>query len=160
MSGQHRSRARRGAVVGAILGALEDGPNHGYGIMDKLEGLSEGRWRPSPGSVYPALGRLEHKGLIAEVPDSDPKEFEITDEGRTWLKEKGAALTRDGSPFPSGESHGLRGAVSQLAGAAKQVGRYGSEAQRQAAIELVEATTRKLYASMAEAPAEETETDE
>ena len=153
MSGPHRSRARRGAVIAAILGALKDGPSHGYGIMDRLENQSEGRWRPSPGSVYPTLGRLTSKGLIEAVEGTDPKEFQLTEEGNAWLEDhSGAAGPGEGMPWSAGQGQGLRSAVSQLAGAAKQVGRFGSDNQRKQAQELVEETTRLIYALLAQAP--------
>ena len=160
MSGQHRSRARRGAVIAAILGALKDGPSHGYGIMDRLENQSEGRWRPSPGSVYPTLGRLANKGLIEAVEGTDPKEFQLTEDGSAWLEDhSGAAGPGEGMPWSAGQGQGLRSAVSQLAGAAKQVGRFGSDSQRTQAQELVEETTRLIYALLAQAPDNEVENE-
>lgn len=167
MSGQHRSRARRGAVIAAILGALKDGPSHGYGIMDRLENQSEGRWRPSPGSVYPTLGRLSKRGLIEAVDSTDPKEFRLTEEGQAWLEEHadGKFGDNDGMPWSpgQGQGQGLRSAVSQLAGAAKQIGRFGSDEQRDQAKELLEETTRNIYALLAQTPAQpdpEDETDD
>ena len=46
-------RARRGDVRSAILGLLAEEPMHGYQIISELERRSDGRWRPSAGSVYP-----------------------------------------------------------------------------------------------------------
>ncbi len=153
MSGPHRSRARRGAVIAAVLGALQDGPSHGYGIMDRLENQSEGRWRPSPGSVYPTLGRLASKGLIEVVTATEPKEFQLTDEGRAWLdSHSDSAEPGEGMPWSAGQGQGLRSAVSQLAGATKQVGRFGSDDQRKQAQELIEESTRLIYALLAQQP--------
>lgn len=154
MGGPHRSRARRGAVIGAILGVLKDGPKHGYGIMDELESKSEGRWRPSPGSVYPTLGRLVHKGLITEVESTDPKEFKLTEAGSQWLE---ANADREGMPFTEGSSNSLRGSVAQLVGAAKQLGRHGTDEQRTAANLIIEQAARSLYAMLAAAPTETAE---
>ncbi|MBX7161283.1 MAG: PadR family transcriptional regulator [Acidimicrobiia bacterium] len=39
-----------------------DGPAHGYELIQRLETKTEGRWRPSPGSVYPQL--LADDGLL------------------------------------------------------------------------------------------------
>ena len=63
--GGRRSRARRGDVRAAILLLLAEEPRNGYGLMQEIEHRSEGAWRPSPGSVYPALAQLEDEGLIA-----------------------------------------------------------------------------------------------
>ena len=60
----HRQRARRGAVRGAILRLLAERPMHGYELIGELEERTGGRWRPSPGSVYPTLAQLEDEGLV------------------------------------------------------------------------------------------------
>jgi hypothetical protein len=54
-----RGRARRGDVRAALLVLLEEEPRNGYGLMQEIERRSQGAWRPSPGSVYPALQQLE-----------------------------------------------------------------------------------------------------
>jgi hypothetical protein len=46
-------RARRGDIKFLILEVLAEGPRHGYDIIVELENKSNGRYRPSPGSVYP-----------------------------------------------------------------------------------------------------------
>jgi DNA-binding PadR family transcriptional regulator len=58
----------------------------GAQIIDEIERLSMGFWRPSPGSVYPALEELESEGLIriARV-EGTKKYYEITESGRTLL---------------------------------------------------------------------------
>jgi hypothetical protein len=58
------SRARRGDVRAALLVLLAEEPRNGYGLMQEIESRSEGAWRPSPGSVYPALQQLEDEGLV------------------------------------------------------------------------------------------------
>ena len=62
---EFRQRARRGAVRGAILRLLAERPMHGYELITELEERTGGRWRPSPGSVYPALAQLEDEGAGA-----------------------------------------------------------------------------------------------
>jgi transcriptional regulator len=47
-----------------ILKALSLGPNHGYGILLRIEQTSRGLLSLEQGSLYPALNRLEHKGLL------------------------------------------------------------------------------------------------
>ncbi len=61
-------------------------PLHGYGIMQKVEGLSGGRIMLGPGTLYGALGNLSAAGLI-EPCDGDTgnprrKEYRITPRGR------------------------------------------------------------------------------
>ena len=57
-------RARRGDVRAALLVLLAEEPRNGYGLMQEIEARSDGAWRPSPGSVYPALSQLEDEGLV------------------------------------------------------------------------------------------------
>src|SRR6185312_13601904 len=60
----HGRRMRRGDVRAAILLLLEEEPRNGYQVMQELESRSGGVWRPSPGSIYPALSQLEDEGLV------------------------------------------------------------------------------------------------
>lgn len=48
-----------------ILKALSLGANHGYGVLLRIEATSGGVLSLEQGSLYPALNRLEHRGLIA-----------------------------------------------------------------------------------------------
>ncbi len=50
-----------------ILLALGDGASHGYAIGKAVEHRSDGRLRPTTGSLYQALRRLHNDGLIAEA---------------------------------------------------------------------------------------------
>lgn len=56
---------RRGDVRIALLVALLDGPAHGYELIQRLEAKTEGRWKPSPGSVYPQLQMLADEDLLS-----------------------------------------------------------------------------------------------
>src|SRR5438445_11234913 len=58
-------KARRGDIRTAALLLLAEEPRNGYQIMQEVEERSEGVWRPSAGSVYPALQLLEDEGLIS-----------------------------------------------------------------------------------------------
>src|SRR5438046_864178 len=57
-------KVRKGDVRAAALALLAEGPRNGYQIIQEIAERSQGIWRPSPGSVYPALQRLEDKGLV------------------------------------------------------------------------------------------------
>jgi DNA-binding PadR family transcriptional regulator len=68
----------------AVLGLLRDGPRHGYDLKKHLASL--GFLRVSFGSLYPALRRLEKRGLIEAVRASGTrKAYRVTDEGRAEL---------------------------------------------------------------------------
>lgn len=151
--GGHRSRARRGAVAEGVLLVLADGPMHGYELIAELEQRSEGRWRPSPGAMYPALGRLESRGLIAGVGDEEGKRrYELTDEGRQRVERRDPDAPLPWTEEMGGSGGSLRSAVAELVGQAKQIGRFGTPEQQAAAAEVLADAKRRLYAVMADAP--------
>ena len=80
--GGGRGRRRRGDVRTALLLLLAEEPRNGYQLMQAIEELSGGRWRPSPGAVYPSLAQLEDEGLIRGVDRDGTKLFEVTDAGQ------------------------------------------------------------------------------
>ena len=55
----------RGTLDMLILKAVSIGPLHGYGILLRIQQISKERLEIQQGSLYPALYRLEHQGLIA-----------------------------------------------------------------------------------------------
>src|SRR5499427_10192462 len=77
--GRRGPRARRGDVRAAALLLLAEGPLNGYQIMQEIEKRSDGVWRPSPGSVYPALAQLEDEGLVRTQADGDRRSYVLTD---------------------------------------------------------------------------------
>jgi DNA-binding PadR family transcriptional regulator len=79
-------RAKRGDVRAAALALLAEEPKNGYQIIQEIGERSDGLWRPSPGSVYPALQQLEDEGLIrAEADDSGRRAYRLTDEGSSYV---------------------------------------------------------------------------
>jgi PadR family transcriptional regulator PadR len=56
--------AVKGHVDLLLLSTLEDGPAHGYRLVDTLRESSEGVFDLAEGTVYPALYRLERQGLV------------------------------------------------------------------------------------------------
>ncbi|TWE30115.1 PadR family transcriptional regulator [Prauserella muralis] len=59
--------AVRGHLDGMLLAVLEQGPLHGYGIIEALHQRSGGALDLPTGTVYPALRRLERAGWIDGV---------------------------------------------------------------------------------------------
>jgi len=62
------SRRRRG-LRPLIYHLLSQGPKSGAELMDEIERLSRGFWRPSPGSVYPLLEEMAHDGVVKRSSD-------------------------------------------------------------------------------------------
>src|SRR3954452_16191357 len=94
-------RLRRGDMKSALLIALEDGPGHGYEVIQRLEERTGGTWRPSPGSVYPTFQMLEDEGLVRSREEDGKRIYELTDEGREAAHERaqrpgGLPWERDG----------------------------------------------------------------
>ena len=61
-----------------ILELLTEQPMAGKEIIDKAIIQSEGKWRPSPGLIYPMLGRLLDEGLIDELENG---KYKVTKKG-------------------------------------------------------------------------------
>jgi PadR family transcriptional regulator PadR len=59
-----RAEALKGHLDGLLLAALENGPMHGYGVIERLREGSDGLIDLPTGTVYPALHRLERAGLV------------------------------------------------------------------------------------------------
>jgi DNA-binding PadR family transcriptional regulator len=60
-----RAEELKGHLDALLLAALEDGPRHGYAVMEALRRSTGGRLDLPTGTIYPALRRLEAAGLIA-----------------------------------------------------------------------------------------------
>ena len=151
--GRGRGRARRGDVRTAVLLLLAEEPRNGYEIMQEVEHRSEGVWRPSPGSVYPALAQLEDEGLIRSQEIDGRKVFVITDEGSALLAQRGSERAAPWEQMSSdaGEEHAQLGKlIREVAYAFAQLARTGSEAQLAAAREVLVQTRRELYRILAD----------
>lgn len=97
-----------------VLAALLDGPLHGYGIINRAQGLSGGRVRLAAGTLYTALDRLRDAGLAEvdreEIVDGRARRYyRLTGAGREALRAEAArmaaaarlVLDRAGSPQPA-----------------------------------------------------------
>jgi len=71
-----------------ILSLLKEESMTGKEIIDRATVQSSGKWKPSPGLIYPLLGRLLDEGLIEEKED-----------GRYTITNKGLAITEDLESF-------------------------------------------------------------
>ena len=89
----------QGTLDMLILKAVSLGALHGYGILLRIQQISKDRLEIQQGSLYPALYRLEHQGLIAaEWGESDNKRkakfYHLTAGGRRRLREEAASWNR------------------------------------------------------------------
>jgi DNA-binding PadR family transcriptional regulator len=147
-----RGRKRRGDVRLALLLLLAEEPRNGYQLMQTIEERSGGRWRPSPGSVYPTLAQLEDEGLIRGLERDGAKLFEITDQGRERLAESKV----DPAPWAEEEDpdapdlHRMASLIIQIGKAAWQVAQEGDERQAEQAYQTLAETRRALYRILAQ----------
>ena len=87
-------------------------PQHGYGIMQMAEKLSNGRVRLAAGTLYGALSTMSEKGWIRLLPveeGSRKKEYQLTDEGLRILKneiERLRELAANGDLVLGGNNNG------------------------------------------------------
>lgn len=79
-----------------LLGVIAAGPQSGYGLKKMFNASPASVYQPSPGALYPALRRLEHRGLLqAEKKVSSGRRalrlYHVTDAGRAahldWLRQ-------------------------------------------------------------------------
>ena len=149
----HRQRARRGTLRLSVLMLLNERPMHGYELITELESRSGGRWRPSAGSIYPALNRLEEGGLITSAEEAGKRQFSLTDRGREALTELRDAQDDD-APAPwddqgTGSRGELRRHVSELVSQARQIGRFGTADQIDRTRTILTDTIQQLYTVLA-----------
>jgi DNA-binding PadR family transcriptional regulator len=146
-------RMRRGNVRAAVLLLLEEGPRNGYQLMQELEQRSDGAWRPSPGSMYPALQLLADEGLIRGEARDGGNVFELTDSGRQHIEENrerlGTPWEQVGEPVSDGVQQ-LSKVLGEVVVAAKQVVHAGTDAQAKEAAEILAETRRSLYRLLAD----------
>jgi DNA-binding PadR family transcriptional regulator len=157
-------RVRRGDVRAAILDLLAEGqPWNGYQIIQEIGARTQGVWRPSAGSVYPALQQLEDEALIrAEAAGEDRRRmYTLTDEGRAYVEEHADELKASWDAVTGSVDDAevqLHHTMKQVFVAVTQVAQAGSAAQVQQAGKILADTRRALYRILA-ADGEDAEED-
>ena len=89
----------QGTLDMLILKAVSLGPLHGYGILLRIQQISKDRLEIQQGSLYPALYRLEHQGLIAAsganpTTSARRRYYRLTATGAASCRRRRAAGTR------------------------------------------------------------------
>jgi PadR family transcriptional regulator PadR len=89
----------QGTLDMLILKAVSLGPLHGYGVLLRIQQISKDRLEIQQGSLYPALYRLEHQGLIvSEWGESENKRkakyYRLSAAGRRQLQEEASRWNR------------------------------------------------------------------
>lgn len=104
-----------------ILNLLDEGPRHGYDLMQALSDRTGGTYTPSAGTVYPRLSKLEDDGLVTKTVDGRKTVYEITDAGRAEVAARSgdlagieAGLTDSVRLIADGVRAGVREAMKSL----------------------------------------------
>jgi DNA-binding PadR family transcriptional regulator len=162
--GRRGGRAKRGDVRAAALALLAEEPMNGYQIIQQISERSGGLWRPSPGSVYPALAQLEDENLVVlQATAGERRAYALTDAGREYVAGHAEELKAPWSAVSGDAANAaadMRALVRQVHVAAFGVLSAGTESQMAQARKILAQTRRSLYRILAEdededAPAEE-----
>jgi len=86
---RHMASVPKGFLRYYVLRLLNEKPMSGSEIMNEIEKRTDGRWKPSPGSIYPLIAWLQDKGYAKEVPEQEAgiKRYTLTDQGKAFLEE-------------------------------------------------------------------------
>ena len=84
----------KGDFKSILLHILENRPMHGYEIIKSLEERYHGFYKPSPGTVYPALRALLRQGLVEVSGEERRKTYRISRKGRGHLRSRRAEIEK------------------------------------------------------------------
>src|SRR5271170_4809630 len=150
--GMRGPRAKRGDVRAAALALLAEEPMNGYQIIQAISERSDDVWRPSPGSVYPALQQLEDEGLIRAEAADGRRAYQLTEEGRAYVEahpEEVRAPWDVVAGSVGDTAIEMRNLIGQVGMAAFQVVSAGTESQVSQAREVLTDARKALYRLLA-----------
>ena len=149
-------RVRRGDVRAAILDVLAVEPLNGYQVIQQIAERTQGRWKPSPGSIYPTISQLEDEGLVVG-DDERGRTLRLTPAGEAYVATHPDELAAVWEPFdeqtPAQDGADLsllKTELGQLMSAVWQILTNGTDQQRKDAMAVLVETRRKLYGLLAE----------
>jgi DNA-binding PadR family transcriptional regulator len=146
-------RARKGDVRSVILDVLAEGGEwNGYQLIQVIAERTQGVWRPSAGSVYPALQQLEDEGLIAPEGEGRRRMYTLTDEGREYVGAHAAELRASwdaAAGMADDVAIELHDMVHQVRMAVMEVHRAGSASQLAQARKVLAEARRSMYRILA-----------
>jgi DNA-binding PadR family transcriptional regulator len=87
---RHTAIVPKGFIRYQVLELLSEKPMSGSEIMDEIEKKTSGRWKPSPGSIYPLLSWLQENSYIEEVSTKEGgmKRYTLTEKGKALFEEQ------------------------------------------------------------------------
>jgi len=148
-------RARKGDVRSAILDLFAEDDSrtwNGYQLIQEIPARTDGAWRPSAGSIYPALQQLEDEELIAPQGTGRRRVYALTDKGRAYVAahpdelraswDAAAGMTDD-------DAIEFRNLIRQVMMAVMEVRRAGSAEQVAQARAVLAQARKSLYLILA-----------
>jgi DNA-binding PadR family transcriptional regulator len=148
-------RARKGDVRAAILDlfAEEEGRTwNGYQLIQEIPARTDGAWRPSAGSVYPALQQLEDEELIAPQGAGRRRVYSLTDKGRAYVEAHADELRASwdaAAGMTDDDAIEFRNMIRQVMMAVMEVRRAGSAEQVAQARAVLTQARKALYLILA-----------
>ncbi|WP_113698851.1 PadR family transcriptional regulator [Nonomuraea lactucae] len=145
-------RVRRGDVRAALLSLLTEEPKNGYQMIQDIESRSRGVWRPSPGSVYPALQQLEDEDLVTGDESGGSRTYRLTEQGREHAARHldGEAPWEEVARSIPEDRHELRLLWAQLNEAFLHLTRTANDHQVAQAKQLLRRTRRSVFHILSE----------
>jgi len=149
-------RARKGDVRAAILDlfAEEEGRAwNGYQLIQEIPARTDGAWRPSAGSAYPALQLLEDEGLITPQGTGRRRVYTLTDKGRDYAEAHADELRSSwdaAAGMTDDDAIEFRNLIRQVMMAVMEVRRAGSSEQVAQARAVLAQARKSLYLILAE----------
>ncbi|MDY0907992.1 PadR family transcriptional regulator [Microbacterium sp. CFBP9034] len=99
-----------------LLNLLDEGPRHGYDIMQALSDRTGGTYTPSAGTIYPRLAKLEEEGLVSKSVDGRKTVYAITEAGHAEV----AARTGDLEGIEAGLADSVRLIADEVRGSVRE----------------------------------------
>ena len=88
---RHTATVPKGFLRYRVLQLLKKRSMSGSEIMETIEKQTDGRWKPSPGSVYPLLSWLQESNYTQEIPREKGdyiRRYKLTEEGEKFLEQQ------------------------------------------------------------------------
>lgn len=78
----------RGLLRFLVLNLLAKNPMSGVELVEIIEKETDGKWKPSSGSIYPLLARLQDNGYTNELPSEETgmKRYALTSKGKLFIE--------------------------------------------------------------------------
>ena len=126
-----------------LLSLLNETSMHGYELMQALDERFGGTYKPSAGTIYPRLAKLEDEGLVTKLKEGRRAVYAITEAGRSELRDRQQELDaietdvtdsvrRLADEVRSSVGEAMRSLRADLASAAREAQSEGQRMTREA----------------------------